>query len=71
MAPDIIIYTKEYEKRAVVEFPAILCSLATMAFGREKIVNPNLFYQDESCEEFISRMIAAKEKKVERVLDVY
>ena len=41
-----------------------------MAKG-EKIVKANPLYPDESYEEFVSRMIIEKKKKIERVLDLY
>lgn len=37
----------------------------------ERVVEPNSLYPDESYEQFISRMIAEKKKKIERVLDLY
>lgn len=37
----------------------------------EKVVEPNPFYPEESYEQFISRMITAKKKKIERVMDLY
>lgn len=37
----------------------------------EKKVEPNPFYPEESYEQFISRMIIEKKKKIERVLDLY
>lgn len=48
-----------------------LGSLTSCIYKGEKVVEPNLLYPDESYEEFISRMIAAKKKKIERVLDLY
>lgn len=41
-----------------------------VAFG-EKVVEPNPLYPDENYEEFVSRMIVEKKKKIERVLDLY
>ena len=49
----------------------LLSSLANMVAQGEKIVEPNPLYPDESYEEFISRMIVEKKKKIERVLDLY
>lgn len=37
----------------------------------EQVVEPNPLYPEESYEEFISRMIVEKKKKIERVLDLY
>lgn len=48
-----------------------LSSIAGMVSKGEKIVEPNPLYPDESYEEFISRMIVEKKKKIERVLDLY
>ena len=43
---------------------------SSIIFG-EKVVEPNPLYPDESYEEFVSRMIVEKKKKIERVLDLY
>ena len=40
-------------------------------FGDEKVVEPNPLYPSENYEQFISRMINAKKKKIERILDLY
>ena len=37
----------------------------------KKKVEPNPLYPDESYEEFVSRMLIEKKKKIERVLDLY
>lgn len=37
----------------------------------EKVVEPNPLYPDEEYEEFISRMVVEKKKKIERILDLY
>ena len=37
----------------------------------EKVVEPNSLYPDESYEQFVSRMVVEKKKKIERVLDLY
>lgn len=39
--------------------------------GQERKAEPNPLYPDEEYEEFVSRMIAAKKNKIERVLDLY
>ena len=49
---------------------SVLKSISEMTKG-EKVVEPNPLYPEESCEEFISRMIVEKKKKIERVLDLY
>lgn len=46
-------------------------SIAKMIMKGEKVVEPNPLYPDESYEQFISRMIVEKKKKIERVLDLY
>lgn len=38
---------------------------------REKVVETNTFYPDESYDKFISRIIIEKKKKIERILDLY
>lgn len=50
---------------------SILGSISAMITKGEKVVEPNPLYPEESCEEFISRMIVEKKKKIERVLDLY
>lgn len=50
---------------------AFLASIAKIITNGDKVVEPNPLYPDESYEEFISRMIAGKKKKIERVLDLY
>lgn len=45
-------------------------SLADLSAFREKVVEPNPFYPDESYEQFVSRMIVEKKQKIERVLDL-
>ena len=50
---------------------SILGSISAMITKGERVVEPNPLYPEESCEEFISRMIVEKKKKIERVLDLY
>ncbi len=48
--------------------------VATLSIAKvlmKKKVEPNPLYPDESYEEFISRMLIEKKKKIERVLDLY
>ena len=52
-------------------FSAFLNAIADSLIKREKVVEPNPLYPEESYEEFISRMIVEKKKKIERVLDLY
>ena len=60
-----------YKNHTLSGLVAALNSIKLTAFKEEKIVEPNQFYPDESYEEFISRMIVEKKKKIERVLDLY
>lgn len=46
-------------------------TLSNLIAKGEKVVEPNPFYPDEGYEQFVSRMIAEKKKKIERVLDLY
>ena len=48
-----------------------MASIAKVITKGEKVVEPNPLYPDESYEQFISRMIVEKKKKIERVLDLY
>lgn len=50
---------------------SFLASIAKVITKGEKVVEPNPLYPDESYEQFISRMIVEKKKKIERVLDLY
>lgn len=60
-----------YKNDFTEEVSTALASLADYMFQGEKIVEPNPLYPEEDYEEFISRMIVAKKKKIERVLDLY
>lgn len=62
--------TKEniYYKNGVAD---IVACLAKKFMKGEKVVEPNLLYPDEDYDQFISRMIVEKKKKIERVLDLY
>ncbi|HHT96094.1 MAG TPA: ATP-binding protein [Bacteroidales bacterium] len=46
-------------------------SITKLFFQGEKIVEANPLYPDESYEQFVSRMIVEKKKKIERVLDIF
>ena len=46
-------------------------SLANVVIKGEKVIEPNPLYPDESYEQFLSRMITDKKKKIERVLDLF
>ena len=50
---------------------SFITSIAQMVIKGEKVVEPNPLYPDESYEEFLSRMIVEKKKKIERVLDLF
>lgn len=61
-----------YYKNGLSEnMTVLLNSFAKVVEQGEKVVEPNPFYPDESYEQFISRMIVEKKKKIERVLDLY
>lgn len=62
------IYYKNGFPEGMVSFFSSLTSLISKG---EKVVEPNPLYPDESYEEFVSRMITEKKKKIERVLDLY
>lgn len=49
----------------------ITASFSDYIIKGEKVTEPNPLYPDESFEEFVSRLIVAKKKKIERVLDLY
>lgn len=52
-------------------FTSFISAVANIIAKGEKVVEPNPHYPDESYEQFISRMIVEKKKKIERVLDLY
>lgn len=61
-----------YYKNGLSEGVAsIFGSFAKLITKGERVVEPNPLYPDESYEEFVSRMIVEKKKKIERVLDLY
>ena len=60
-----------YENGIFSGLSAIMSSVANAIGKGEKIVEPNPLYPEESYEEFVSRMIVEKKKKIERVLDLY
>lgn len=59
-----------YKNPAFDEIISNLSTIVNSTFG-EKVVNPNPLYPDENYEQFISRMLIEKKKKIERVLDLY
>ncbi len=63
---------KIYYKNGLSEGMAnFVNTIVTSITKGEKIVEPNPLYPDESYEEFVSRMIVEKKKKIERVLDLH
>ncbi len=61
-----------YYKNGLSKGVTTLISSFTELFTKgEKVVEPNPLYPDESYEEFVSRIIVEKKKKIERVLDLY
>lgn len=62
------VHYKRSTAEGIISFISALAGYTPMG---EKVVEPNPFYPEETYEEFISRMIVAKKKKIERVLDLY
>ncbi len=61
-----------YYKNGLVDgMISFLGSIEKLVEKGEKVVEPNPLYPDESYEQFVSRMIVEKKKKIERVLDLY
>ena len=61
-----------YYKNSIFDGMSLsLMSLANVVIKGEKVIEPNSFYPDESYEQFLSRMITDKKKKIERVLDLF
>lgn len=61
-----------YYKKGTGSLSALVRSLETVDFMMgEKVVEPNPLYPEETYEQFVSRTIAAKKNKIERVLDLY
>lgn len=61
-----------YYKNGILSgLSALLNPISELISKGEKVVEPNPLYPDESYEEFVSRMIVEKKKKIERVLDLY
>ena len=46
-------------------------ALTKVSVMGKRVVEPNPLYPDESYEQFVSKMIVEKKKKIERVLDLY
>lgn len=60
-----------YKNGIAAGLASLISPLAELISKGEKVVELNPLYPDESYEEFISRMIVEKKKKIERVLDLY
>ena len=59
-----------YKDSPLTKIASAFSSITNLSLG-EKVVEPNPLYPDESYEQFISRMLIEKKKKIERVLDLY
>ena len=59
-----------YKDSPLTKIASAFSSITNLSLG-EKVVEPNALYPDESYEQFISRMLIEKKKKIERVLDLY
>lgn len=60
-----------YKNGLTVGLSTMISSIVKSATMGERITEMNPLYPDETYDEFISRMIAEKKKKIERVLDLY
>lgn len=61
-----------YYKNGLTEgLASVMTTFTSLITKGEKIVERNPLYPDEDFEEFVARMIVAKKKKIERVLDLY
>ena len=60
-----------YKNGFAAGLAAILSPITELIPKGERVVEPNPLYPEESYEEFVSRMIVEKKKKIERVLDLY
>ncbi len=63
-------YTYEGGLEGLAETFSTLINFSTSIFGNE-IEEINPLYPDESYEEYLSRLLSEKKKKIERVLDLY
>lgn len=59
-----------YKNSPLNKITSTFNSITNFSLG-EKVVEPNPLYPDESYEQFISRVLVEKKKKIERVLDLY
>ena len=60
-----------YKNGFTAGLATILSPITELISKGERVVEPNPLYPEESYEEFVSRMIVEKKKKIERVLDLY
>ena len=59
-----------YKDSPLTKIVSVFSSITSLSLG-EKVIEPNPLYPEESYEQFISRMLIEKKKKIERVLDLY
>lgn len=59
-----------YKDSPLTKIASAFSSITSLSLG-EKVIEPNPLYPEESYEQFISRMLIEKKKKIERVLDLY
>lgn len=59
-----------YKNSPLSKIASAFSSITNVSLG-EKVVEHNPLYPDESYEQFISRILIEKKKKIERVLDLY
>ena len=62
---------KNYKNGMTEGLASVMTTFTSLITKGEKIVERNPLYPDEDFEEFVARMIVAKKKKIERVLDLY
>ncbi len=60
-----------YKNSSFDRMSSFLKSFANVVIKDEVVIEPNPLYPDESYEQFLSRMITEKKKKIERVLDLF
>ena len=60
-----------YKNNLSTGVSTFLNALAGLVGTSEKVIESNPYYPEENYEQFISRMISEKKKKIERVLDLY
>lgn len=60
-----------YKNSLASGLASCITSFSKMITLGERVVEPNPLYPDESYEQFVSRMIVEKKKKIERMLDLY